>query len=71
VEPIFALTGVGTTLLSSLLLPYALSLAAGAMIFVIIEELLPEAQKFGNSDIASLGFGIGFLIMMVLDTFLG
>jgi ZIP family zinc transporter len=71
VEPIFALTGVGTTLLSSLLLPYALSLAAGAMIFVTIEELLPEAQKFGNSDIASLGFGIGFLIMMVLDTFLG
>ncbi len=71
VEPVFALAGAGATLLSSYLLPYALSLAAGAMIFVTIEELLPEAQKLGNSDLASLGFGIGFLIMMILDTSLG
>ncbi len=68
VEPIFSLVGAGTTLMSQLLLPYALSLAAGAMIFVTIEELLPEAQKLGNSDLASLGFGVGFLIMMILDT---
>lgn len=68
VEPIFSLVGAGATLFSHLILPYALSLAAGAMIFVTIEELLPEAQKFGNSDLASLGFGAGFLIMMILDT---
>jgi ZIP family zinc transporter len=68
VEPIFSLVGAGATLFSHLILPYALSLAAGAMMFVTIEELLPEAQKFGNSDLASLGFGAGFLIMMILDT---
>ncbi len=71
VEPIFSIAGAGATLISSYLLPYALSLAAGAMIFVTIEELLPEAQKFGNSDLASLGFGMGFLVMMILDTSLG
>lgn len=71
VEPIFATAGAGATLISHFLLPYALSLAAGAMIFVTIEELLPEAQKYGNSDLASLGFGSGFLLMMILDTALG
>lgn len=71
VEPIFSLLGVGGTLIVKALLPYALSLAAGAMIFVTIEELLPEAQKYGNSDLASIGFGLGFLTMMILDTSLG
>lgn len=69
VEPIFAVIGVIGISISHLLLPYSLSLAAGAMIFVTIEELLPEAQKYGNSDLASLGFGSGFLIMMILDTY--
>ncbi len=70
-EPLFAVIGALTTLHSQFLLPYALSLAGGAMIFVTIEELLPEAQKYGNSDLASLGFGVGFLLMMILDTSLG
>lgn len=71
VEPLFATAGAYAVLLSHLLLPYALSLAAGAMIFVTIEELLPEAQKYGNSDLSSIGFGVGFLLMMILDTSLG
>ncbi|MFN3568140.1 MAG: ZIP family metal transporter [Caldimicrobium sp.] len=69
VEPIFAVLSGLTIYISKFLLPYFLSLAAGAMIFVTIEELLPEAQKFGNSDLASLGFGGGFLTMMILDTY--
>lgn len=69
VEPLFSVIGVLTIYLSHILLPYAMSLAAGAMIFVTIEELLPEAQKYGNSDLASLGFGGGFLLMMILDTY--
>lgn len=68
VEPIFSTIGALTILISKALLPYALSLAAGAMIFVTIEELIPEAQRYGNSDLTSLGFGAGFLIMMILDT---
>lgn len=69
VEPLFSVAGVITIFFSHLLQPYALSLAAGAMIFVTLEELLPEAQKYGNSDLASLGFGGGFLLMMTLDTY--
>mgnify|MGYP000089881249 CR=1 FL=1 len=71
VEPIFAILGFGVVSLSRSLLPYVLSLAAGAMIFVTIEELLPSAQRYGNSDLTSLGFSVGFLIMMVLDTHFG
>ncbi len=67
VEPIFALIGALTTSLSVYLLPYILSLAGGAMIFVTIEELLPSAQRLGNSDRVSLGFGLGFILMMFLD----
>lgn len=70
-EPAFSIIGAVATMQGQLLLPYALSLAGGAMIFVTIEELLPEAQKYGNSDIASVGFGLGFVIMMILDTMLG
>lgn len=71
VEPLFSLLGAVATLWMKLALPYALSLAAGAMIFVTIEELLPEAQKYGTSDLVSIGFGLGFLTMMILDTSLG
>jgi len=49
------------------LLPYALSFAAGAMIFVVVEDLIPEAQREGNSDISTYGVISGFLCMMVLD----
>lgn len=50
------------------LLPYALSFAAGAMIYVVVEEVIPETQKAGNTDIATLSFLSGFLLMMILDT---
>ena len=49
------------------ILPYALSFAAGAMIFVVVEELIPESQTKGNTDLATLGLMMGFVIMMILD----
>ena len=53
------------------LLPYALAFAAGAMIFVVVEEVIPETQQDKNTDIATLGFIGGFIVMMVLDVALG
>jgi len=53
------------------LLPYALAFAAGAMIFVVIEEVIPETQRDKYTDIASMGFIGGFIVMMVLDVALG
>ena len=53
------------------ILPYALSFAAGAMIFVVIEEVIPESQQNKSSDLATLGFIFGFIIMMTLDVALG
>jgi len=52
-------------------LPYALSFAAGAMVFVVAEELIPEAQADGNTDVATMGVILGFVVMMVLDVALG
>ena len=71
VEPVGA---VLTILLSSLAvkaLPYLLSFAAGAMVYVIIEELIPEASQGKHSNIATIGFAVGFCLMMVLDITLG
>ena len=53
------------------ILPYALSFAAGAMIYVVIEEVVPETQRDKYTDIATLGFIGGFLVMMILDVALG
>ena len=53
------------------IIPYALAFAAGAMIFVVVEELIPESQTNGNTDIATLGLMVGFVIMMVMDVALG
>jgi ZIP family zinc transporter len=53
------------------ILPYALAFAAGAMIFVVVEELIPEAQRHGNTDFATMGAMFGFAIMMTLDVALG
>jgi ZIP family zinc transporter len=52
-------------------LPYALAFAAGAMIFVVAEELIPESQNKGNVDLATMGLIVGFAIMMTLDVALG
>ncbi|MDD3205959.1 MAG: ZIP family metal transporter [Lachnospiraceae bacterium] len=71
VEPIAA---VLTVLLSQFVipvLPYLLSFAAGAMLYVVVEELLPEASAGEHSDIGTIGFAIGFIVMMVLDVALG
>jgi len=53
------------------LLPYALSFAAGAMIYVVVEEVIPESQEGGKSDLSTVGLIVGFLVMMILDVALG
>ena len=71
VEPFAGVIGAVAVLSMRPLLPYALSFAAGAMIYVVVEELIPEAQSSGNSDFATIGTVLGFAIMMVLDVALG
>jgi ZIP family zinc transporter len=71
VEPVAAVIGAAAVLLARPVLPYALSFAAGAMIFVVIEELIPESQAGGNTDIATTGAMAGFVVMMVLDVAFG
>jgi len=71
VEPIAAVLGAGVIILFRPLLPYALAFAAGAMIFVVAEEVIPESQHNGNNHWATAGVIIGFLIMMILDVALG
>ncbi|PWZ99987.1 ZIP family metal transporter, partial [Staphylococcus pseudintermedius] len=53
------------------ILPYALAFAAGAMIFVVVEELIPDSQAGKNTDLATLSLMVGFTIMMILDVALG
>ncbi|HLE25493.1 MAG TPA: ZIP family metal transporter [Thermodesulfobacteriota bacterium] len=67
VEPIAGVIGAVAVIVVQPILPYALSFAAGAMIFVVIEELVPESQRSGNTDLATFGAMIGFAVMMVLD----
>ena len=71
VEPIFAVIGAAIVISVYPILPYALSFAAGAMIFIVIEEVIPESQRGGNVDLASIGLIIGFIVMMILDVSLG
>ncbi len=71
VEPMAGVAGAAAVLLARPVLPYALAFAAGAMIFVVIEELIPESQAGGNGDLATLGAMVGFTVMMVLDVALG
>lgn len=71
VEPIGAVLGAVAVMAMTAILPYALSFAAGAMIFVVVEELIPDSQTNGNTDVATLGLMVGFVLMMVLDVALG
>jgi ZIP family zinc transporter len=71
VEPIAGLVGAIAVMQMQPLLPYALAFAAGAMIYVVIEEVIPETQLERSTDIATLGFIGGFLVMMLLDVGLG
>ncbi|MCJ7513366.1 MAG: ZIP family metal transporter [Anaerolineales bacterium] len=71
VEPVAGVIGAAAVLLVAPILPYALAFAAGAMIFVVAEELIPEAQRAGYTDVATFGTMLGFATMMVLDVALG
>ena len=71
VEPLAAALGAAAVLTVQPLLPYALAFAAGAMIYVVVEELIPEAQQGGRTDLATTGTMLGFAIMMMLDVALG
>jgi zinc transporter, ZIP family len=71
VEPIAGVAGAAIVITMQHLLPYALSFAAGAMIFVVIEELIPESQSSRNTDNATAGAMLGFAVMMLLDVALG
>ncbi len=71
VEPIAGVLGAAAVLIARPLLPYALAFAAGAMIFVVAEDLIPEAQSGGNTHLATLGVMLGFTVMMILDVALG
>jgi ZIP family zinc transporter len=71
VEPISGVFGALAVILVKPLLPYALAFAAGAMIYVVVEELIPESQLEKNTDIATMGAMVGFAVMMTLDVALG
>ena len=67
VEPIAGVIGAATVTIARPILPYALSFAAGAMIFVVVEEVIPESQRGGHRVMATMGGMIGFAVMMALD----
>ena len=71
VEPISAVVGAAAVVMVEPILPYALAFAAGAMLYVVIEELIPGAQQEGSTDIATVSALGGFIVMMVLDVSLG
>ena len=71
VEPIAAIITIMMLNIVVPILPYLLSFAAGAMIYVVVEELIPESQEGEHSNIGTIGVAIGFVVMMILDTVLG
>lgn len=71
VEPVAGVIGALAVTFFTPILPYALAFAAGAMIFVVIEEVIPETQQNKNTDLSVMGFIIGFIVMMLLDVGLG
>ena len=71
VEPVAGLLGAAAVLLMRPILPYALAFAAGAMIYVVVEELIPESQLESITDVATVGAMLGFAVMMTMDVALG
>jgi len=71
VEPVAGVIGAVAVVAIEPLLPYALAFAAGAMIFVVVEEVIPATQRDRYTDVATLGFVLGFVVMMALDVGLG
>ncbi|MFQ6676040.1 MAG: ZIP family metal transporter, partial [Fidelibacterota bacterium] len=70
-EPVAGVLGAAIVLSARAILPYALAFAAGAMIYVVVEEVIPESQYEGNTDLATVGAMTGFTLMMILDVGLG
>ena len=71
VEPVGGLLGVSAVAVSQSLLPWGLAFAAGAMLYIISHEIIPETHRRGHQERATLGFMIGLIVMMVLDVWLG
>jgi ZIP family zinc transporter len=71
VEPFAGVLGAAAVVFVQPLLPYALAFAAGAMIYVVVEELIPEAQLAKNTDLSTITTILGFSVMMMLDVALG
>jgi ZIP family zinc transporter len=71
VEPVAGVIGAAVVVVSSAFLPYGMAAAAGAMLYVVVEELIPETVRSGTTDVATLGFIVGFAVMMTLDNALG
>ncbi|MCP3178198.1 ZIP family metal transporter [Desulfuromonas sp. KJ2020] len=71
VEVFAGVIGAATVMISQPILPYALAFAAGAMIFVVVEEVIPESQSGNHADAATMGVMLGFTVMMILDVALG
>lgn len=71
VEPIAGVLGAAVVFIFQPVLPYALAFAAGAMIYVVVEEVIPESQRDGNTDQSTMGLIFGFTLMMVLDVAFG
>jgi ZIP family zinc transporter len=71
VEPIAGVLGAALVVVAGTLLPFGMAAAAGAMLYVVVEELIPETTRSGAIDVATLGFLGGFIVMMALDNALG
>jgi len=71
VEPVASLIALALTALITAILPYTLAFAAGVMMYVVVEELIPEASKGSHSNLATIGFTVGFIVMMILEILLG
>ncbi len=71
IEPVAGVIGAALVLTSATFLPFGMAAAAGAMLYVVVEELIPETVRSGTADIATIGFLVGFTVMMALDNALG